>query len=113
MPWSSWEPALRQAYAAFRRVERYIKGILTVSPRTHRDVETAQSSKGFQPVSGRAARHPRKPVIHGPARSRRPIRRAVACSGHRHLHVDQTTGWKPMLLYAVASSRGFRGDGLS
>jgi hypothetical protein len=46
----------------------------------------AQCSIGFQPVSGRAARHPRKSVIHGTGTIWQPS-----------AHVDEKTGWKPIL----------------
>jgi hypothetical protein len=43
-------------------------------------------SGGFQPVSGRASRHPRKCSATGPG----PFCQASA-------HVDKKTGWKPIL----------------
>jgi hypothetical protein len=86
--------ALRQAYTAYRRVERSLERILTVAPPPQRDQTTAYCSIGFQPVSGRATRHPRKSVIHGTG------------TVSRHLHADQTTGWKPMLQYTVTWSLG-------
>jgi hypothetical protein len=56
----------------------------------------------FQPVSGRTARHLRKAVNHATG---------TVWQGFP-AHVDQKTGWKPILQYAVASLPGVRGDAI-
>jgi hypothetical protein len=75
-----------------------------VSRRPPRDRATAYCNIGLSPAGRRLT--PESLSSTELALSRRSIRRAVACSGHRHLHADRTTGWKPMLQYAVAWSRG-------
>jgi hypothetical protein len=57
-----------------------------------------ECSIGFQPVSGRLARHPRKSVIHG-----------TGTTQLASAHVDKKTGWKPILQCVAASLQWVRG----
>jgi hypothetical protein len=58
----------------------------------------AQCSIGFQPVSDRSARHPQTTVIH-----------RTGTTQQASAHVDEKTGWKPILQCVAASLRWVRG----
>jgi hypothetical protein len=79
-----------------------------VSPRTHRDQATAYCSIGFQPVSGRAARHPRNSVIHGTGtRLEGPFDALSLAQGIGiFTRTERQAGSLSMLQYAVSWSPG-------
>jgi hypothetical protein len=84
-----------------RVLEYFLRGSAATALNDVGRKATAYCSIGFQPVSGRKCVTRESLSATQPAPSRRPIRRAVACSGHRHLPVGQTTRWKPMLCYTA------------
>jgi hypothetical protein len=66
----------------------------------NRNLQPFGNRAGFQPVSGQTTRHPLECVMHG------SYRRYL-------LRWTKKTGWKPILQYALASSRWVHSTGVS